>query len=155
MQDTKNMQPRIDGLILDKLKQIGDERGAVYHYLNKESRLFNGFGEVYFSRINEKVVKGWKYHKSVFQNFCVPFGAVKIVIFDDRMNSPTRGIIDEIILDDSTHYCLLNMPPELWYSFQCVSDNYALLANVINEVHQPSESITLPLDSKEIPYEWS
>lgn len=155
MQNEKIIQPHIEGLTLYKLKQIGDERGAVYHFLNKGAASFNGFGEVYFSRINEKVVKGWKYHRSIIQNFTVPFGAVKIVIFDNRENSPTRGMIDEILLDDNAHYYLLNMPPELWYSFQCVSDNYALLANVTNEAHQPTESITLPLNTKEIPYEWS
>ncbi|MDB5209852.1 MAG: dTDP-4-dehydrorhamnose epimerase [Sediminibacterium sp.] len=155
MENEQIIQPRIDGLALYKLKQIGDERGAVYHFFRKDANSFNGFGEVYFSRINENIVKGWKYHKTIFQNFCVPFGAVKIVVFDDRVNSKTKGLIDVILLDDDVNYRLLTMPPRLWYSFQCVSKDFALLGNVINDIHQPSESNTLPIDTKEIPYEWS
>lgn len=144
----------IADLIITPLKQIGDEKGAVFHFLKSDSPNYKDFGEAYFSKINRGVVKGWKYHKIVEQNFCVPFGAVKIVIFDNRQDSPTIGVVQEILLDDHKNYQLLSMPPCLWYSFKSVSDSYSLLANIINIKHSPEESITLPLGTTEIPYEW-
>ena len=145
----------IEGLTLTPLKQIADERGAVFHYLKVDSPFYQGFGEAYFSKINEEVIKGWKLHKKVSQNFCVPFGTVKIVVFDDREDSSTKGLIEEIILDDQSNYKLLSMPPGLWYSFKCESKGFALLANIIDQTHTPEESINLPLNSKQVPYEWS
>lgn len=145
----------ITGLKLTRLKQIRDERGAVFHYLKSSLPSFEGFGEVYFSRINSQVVKGWKFHREAIQHFVVPFGAVKIVVFDDRSDSKTRGSINEILLDDDENYQLLAMPPRLWYSFKCESENYALLANVINIQHRPDESENLPLINNRILYDWT
>ena len=144
----------IADLIITPLKQIGDERGAVFHFLKSDSPNYKSFGEAYFSKINWGVVKGWKYHKIAEQNFCVPFGAVKIVVFDNRPDSATCGVVQEILLDDKENYQLLSMPACLWYSFKCISDNYAVLANITSITHLQEESIALPLDVKEIPYKW-
>ena len=144
----------IADLIITPLKQIGDERGAVFHFLKSDSPNYKNFGEAYFSKINGGVIKGWKYHKIADQNFCVPFGAVKIVVFDNRPDSSTCGLVQEILLDDKENYHLLSMPACLWYSFKCLSENYALLANITNVIHLKEESITLSLNAKEIPYKW-
>lgn len=145
---------KIADLRLIKLKQIKDDRGAVYHYLKSTDETYKGFGEAYYSKINPDVVKGWKMHNQIHQNFCVPFGVVKIVVFDNREDSKTKGEIDEIILDGDSSYCLLSMPPKLWYSFKCISEHPSLLANIIDQPHNAIESITLPLINNTIPYEW-
>lgn len=145
---------KIHDLKKTSLKQIKDERGAVYHYLKSTDQNFKGFGEVYYSKINSQITKGWKLHYRLFQNFCVPFGNVKIVVFDPREDSPSKGEVDEILLNDSDNYYLLSMPPGLWYSFKCTSENFALLANVIDQEHDPLESTTLPLQNSIIPYDW-
>lgn len=149
-----NLTTKIHDLQLSTLKQIKDERGAVYHYLKSTDNNFKGFGEAYYSKINKEVIKGWKLHHRLHQNFCVPFGEVKIVVFDNRIDSPSRGEFDEIVINDADNYYLLSMPPGLWYSFKCISANFALLANIINEGHDPLESITLPLENSIIPYDW-
>ena len=144
----------IDGVILTPLKLISDERGAVLHFLRSDSSNFKRFGEAYFSLINHNVVKGWKKHKVINQNFCVPHGIIKIVIYDNRKDSVTKGIIQEIILDNNLNYKLLSMPPDLWYSFKGVGNDYSLLANIIDNPHTNEESENLPLFTKLIPYEW-
>jgi dTDP-4-dehydrorhamnose 3,5-epimerase len=144
----------IDGLEVLKLNQIKDERGAVFHFLKSTDSAFKGFGEAYYSKINPKIVKGWKLHHKVYQHFCVPCGSIKIVIFDNRLDSLTNGNIVELILDDDKNYYLLTMPPGLWYSFKCICDYPSLLANIINTPHDKSESINLPLNNSEIPFCW-
>jgi len=145
---------KIHDLKIEPLRQIIDQRGAVYHYLKSGDDSFKGFGEAYYSKINAGVIKGWKYHKDIFQNFCVPLGAVEIVIYDGRENSESYGCIEKILLDDNLNYARLSMPPKLWYSFKSVSEQFSLLANIIDQPHRPDEAETLPLDTKEIPYEW-
>jgi dTDP-4-dehydrorhamnose 3,5-epimerase len=144
----------IEGLLTSNLNQINDERGGVFHFLKSNNQSYRGFGEAYYSKINFGIVKGWKLHNNIFQNFTVPYGSVKFVIFDDRKNSSTKGIINEILLDDSSNYKLLSMPPNLWYSFSCVKSDYALLANIINQLYDPLESVSLPLKNNIIPYDW-
>lgn len=145
---------KIHDLSLVPLKQIIDPRGAVYHYFKADDPNFKGFGEAYFSKINPGVIKGWKYHHELFQHFCVPFGAIEIVVYDGREGSATYGAVDKVLLNDNNNYAKLSMPPKLWYSFKCVSEGFSLLANIIDKAHRPDESEVLSLDTNIIPYEW-
>jgi dTDP-4-dehydrorhamnose 3,5-epimerase len=149
-----NSLKNIEGVNLTKLKQFHDERGAVYHYIKTSSPEFAGFGEIYYSKILSNVIKGWKLHKESTQNFCVPYGVLKIVLVDNRTNSTTYGNIIEIILNDSDHYYLLTIPPNIWYSFKSLSLDFTLLSNLINIEHNPSEGENLPLNSSKIQYKW-
>ena len=74
----------LEGVIITNLKQFYDDRGSVLHMINKNSESFKAFGEVYFSEIFPRCVKAWKKHKIQTQNFVVPVGNIKLVIFDDR-----------------------------------------------------------------------
>ena len=63
----KNLD-EIEGVIIQPLKQIADNRGSVLHMLDNDSSLFKQFGEVYFSEIHSGLVKAWKRHKKQSQN---------------------------------------------------------------------------------------
>ena len=144
----------IEGVVLTPLKQIKDERGAVFHVMKNNSDTFYSFGEAYFSKINEKIVKGWKSHKEMKQNFCVPYGKLKLVLFDNRINSTSKGVINEIILSDDKNYIRVTIPENIWYSFKCLSNDYCLLLNIANIKHKKNESIQMNLNNNIIPYTW-
>jgi dTDP-4-dehydrorhamnose 3,5-epimerase len=144
----------IQGVKLTKLKQIIDERGAVMHFLKGSSVNFQGFGEVYFSKVNGGIVKGWKLHFKAYQNICVPIGKIKFILFDNRQDSETFGRINEFLLDESSNYYLLSFPPNLWYSFKSFDSDYSILANVSSEIHDPTESLQMPLDNDIIKFRW-
>jgi len=144
----------IEGVVLTPLKQIKDERGAVFHVMKNDSETFYSFGEAYFSKINKKIIKGWKLHKEMKQNFCVPYGKLKLVLFDNRINSNSKGVINEIILSDDKNYIRVTIPENIWYSFKCLSDDYCLLLNIANIKHNKNESIQMDLNNNIIPYTW-
>ena len=144
----------IEGVIITNLPQHIDSRGAVFKYLSSNSSNFKLFGEAYFSKINKGVIKGWKLHKIANQNFTVPYGKVQIVLYDDREGSATRGNIEVFVLDDSENYKLLTLPNKIWYSFKSIANNFSILANISDTLHDPVESINQDLSSNEIPYDW-
>tara|TARA_B110000003_G_scaffold274750_1_gene315498 strand:+ start:1843 stop:2307 length:465 start_codon:yes stop_codon:yes gene_type:complete len=154
MDDINSSQKLIEGVILTKLDQITDDRGAVFHVIKNDSKSFYSFGEAYFSKVNENIIKGWKCHKVMKQNFCVPFGKLKLVLYDNRINSVTNGSINEIILDDKDNYSRVSIPENIWYSFKCLSSGYCLLLNIASIKHNPQESLQLDLNNKLIPYKW-
>jgi len=61
----------INGVKIQPLKQIKDERGSVMHMLRSDSPYYEQFGEVYFSTVKQGVVKAWKQHKVMIHNFAV------------------------------------------------------------------------------------
>lgn len=144
----------IEGVIIQKLKQIVDERGKVMHMLRSDSPLFIQFGEIYFSVVNPGVVKAWKKHLKMTQHFAVPVGKIRLVLYDDRENSPTFRKI-EVFENGDGNYCLVKIPPLVWYGFKGISSIPSLIANYTDIPHHPNEVERIePLDSQ-IPYNWS
>ncbi|MBI4938469.1 MAG: dTDP-4-dehydrorhamnose 3,5-epimerase family protein [Nitrosomonadales bacterium] len=145
----------IEGLTLAGLRQIGDERGAVLHMLRCDAPEFTRFGECYFSEVLPGAVKAWKRHRTQTQNLAVPTGRIRMVIFDDRDGSLTRGRVQILELGRPDAYARLQIPPGLWYGFGCISDTPALLANCTDLPHDPGESERRPADDPLIPYRWT
>jgi len=148
------IESKIDGVIVLPLKQIKDERGAVLHMIRSDSPLFSRFGEIYFSIVNPGIVKAWKRHRALTQHFAVPVGRLRLVFFDERVDSPSKGRVEEIILGRPDRYYLVCIPPMLWYGFQGISKMPALLANCSDLPHDPNESEQLPISNNYISYNW-
>jgi dTDP-4-dehydrorhamnose 3,5-epimerase len=143
----------IDGVLIQPLKVLGDERGKVMHMVRQDSGFFEQFGEVYFSMVNAGIVKGWKKHLKMTQHIAVPVGNIKLVLYDDREGSPTKGRIQEIESGED-NYRLVRVPPLVWYAFGATGAEAALIANCTDLVHDPKEIIRIDLSDERIPYEW-
>ena len=145
---------KIEGVIVQPLREITDNRGSVLHMMRRDSELFKQFGEVYFSEIHSGKVKAWKRHKKQTQNLTVPLSKIRLVIFDNRPSSRTHGNIAEYQLGRPDHYRLVQIPPMLWYGFQASGGETALIVNCADQPHDPEDTESLPADSNEIPYQW-
>src|ERR1043166_5268202 len=91
-------EPTIDGALIVPLRRIPDERGTILHMLKTTDEHFQQFGEIYFTTIYRNVVKGWHKHREMTLNYACVFGRIKLVLFDERDHSPTRGVLQEIFL---------------------------------------------------------
>ena len=144
----------IEGVKLVSLLEIGDSRGAVLHMLRNDSPEFISFGECYFSEILPGVIKGWKKHHIQTQNLAAPVGRIRIVMFDDRIKSNTKGLVQVVELGRPDAYIRITIPPGIWYAFSCISLEKGLLVNCADIPHQSTESETMPLEQSHIPYKW-
>lgn len=143
----------IEGVTVSPLKQIFDERGKVMHMLREDSSIFSRFGEIYFSSTYPGVVKAWHLHKKMTLNYAVVCGEIKLVLYDDRELSPTRGTVQELFISPE-NYFLVTVPPLIWNGFKCVGTTNAVVANCATLPHHPDEiQRTLP-DDPSIPYDW-
>jgi dTDP-4-dehydrorhamnose 3,5-epimerase len=143
----------IDGVLVIPLKRIPDERGTVMHMLKRTDRHFIEFGEIYFSTIYPGVVKGWHKHAEMTLNYACVHGRIKLVLFDDRSGSATKGEIMEIFLGPDNH-SLVQIPPGVWNGFKGMGNETAIVANCCTHPHDPSRSIRLDPFDNDIPYDW-
>lgn len=143
----------IKGVIIKPLKQIPDERGKIMHMLRVDDPEFEKFGEIYFSVVYPHVVKGWHLHKKMTLNYAVVSGTIKLVLYDQRQDSPTKGELQEIFLGEEK-YCLVKIPKGIINGFQGISTKPAIVANLATEPHDPNEIIRIDPFSKDIPYNW-
>lgn len=143
----------IKGVKVIPLKRIPDERGTIFHMLRKDDPHFIEFGEIYFSTIYPGVVKGWHKHLEMTLNYACIFGRVKLVLYDDRENSPTRGELMEIFLG-LDNYSLVVIPPLIWNGFKGMSQPHSIIANCCTHTHDPSKSQRIDPFKNDIPYDW-
>jgi dTDP-4-dehydrorhamnose 3,5-epimerase len=144
----------IEGSKVTPLRRIPDERGTVYHMLKSTDPQFIQFGEIYFSTVYPDVVKGWHKHREMTLNYACIFGRIKLVLYDERESSSTRGTLTEIFLGQD-NYSLVTIPPEVWNGFKGMSEPYAIVANCSTHPHDPSRSSRVDPFKNHIPYDWS
>jgi dTDP-4-dehydrorhamnose 3,5-epimerase len=144
----------IDGVEIHPLRQIPDERGKVMHMLRADDPHFHQFGEIYFSVVEVGAIKAWHLHERMTINYAVPYGRIKLVIYDDRDESPTKGELEEIFLGEA-NYSLVTVPPFVWNGFKGIGEHAAIVANCATIPHDPDEIVRLHPFSEKIPYDWA
>ena len=144
----------IEGVQIVPLRRIPDERGTVYHMLKRTDPHFREFGEIYFSSVYPGVVKGWHRHREMTLNYACIFGRIKLVLYDERPESPTCGQIQELFLGQD-NYCLATVPVGVWNGFKGYGTTEAVVCNCATIVHNPDEIERLDPFDPRIPYDWS
>lgn len=143
----------IHGVKISKLKIISDNRGKVMHMLRNDSPVFKSFGEVYFSTIYESKIKAWHLHKESYLNYACIFGEVKLALFDDRKNSPTKNEYQELFLSPKD-YSLVTIPPNVWNGFKGIDEKESIIANCLTLPHNEKEMVRKEPDDKYFPNNW-
>lgn len=143
----------IDGVTIRPLRKIPDERGTIMHVLKSTDPEFKEFGEVYMSTVYPGVIKAWHLHPRMELNYAVPVGMIKLVLFDQRPESPTKGEFMEIFLGEQ-NYSLVHVPTGVVNGFKGMGDKTAIVVNCASIPHDPQEIIRMDPFTKEIPYDW-
>jgi dTDP-4-dehydrorhamnose 3,5-epimerase len=146
----------IDGVEVRRSKVLCDERGRLGEIMRADDPWFKKFGQVYFTTTYPGVVKGWHFHKRQTDHIYVTRGSVKIALYDDRKESPTRGVVNEVYLGE---HCpgMVRVPPGIQHGWMAVGQTEAFIVNLVSEMYDyasPDEFRTHPHDNA-IPYDWT
>ncbi len=146
----------IDGVRVKKLKPIPDERGRLMEILRVDDEIFNKFGQVYVTTAYPGVTKAWHYHRKQTDYFTCVVGMMKLVLYDDREGSPTRGEINEFFMGEHNPI-LVTIPPKVLHGFKGVGEREAVVVNVPTEPYNPKEPDEFRRDAhdRDIPYDWT
>ena len=135
------------------LKIIADDRGKVMHMLRSDDKIFQKFGEIYFSTIYKDSIKAWHLHKESTLNYACIKGSVKLVLFDERPESPSKGKYQEINLSPE-NYFLVTIPPNIWNGFKGLYKPESIIANCLNLPHNEKEMVRKDHSDKKFNYKW-
>lgn len=146
----------IEGVSTKQLKPVPDERGRVMEILRNDDGVFKEFGQVYLTTAYPGVVKAWHYHKKQTDYFTCILGMMKLVLYDNRDKSPTKGLINEFYLGEHNQM-LVVIPPGIYHGFKCISTTEAVVINVPTRPYDrryPDE-YRLDPEKADIPYNWA
>jgi dTDP-4-dehydrorhamnose 3,5-epimerase len=113
------------------------------------------FGQCYITACNSNVAKAWHYHKKQTDRFVVVKGMAKVVLFDARKKSKTKGEVNEFIFGDEKP-ALLVIPKGVVHGFTSANSEQVLIVNIPNQLYdyKKPDEYRMPFDSKDIPYDW-
>lgn len=146
----------INGVKVKKLKVIPDERGRLMEILRNDDEVFQRFGQVYMTTTYPHVVKAWHFHKIQTDNVTVVKGMLKLVLYDPREGSSTKGEVNEFFIGEHNPL-LVQIPPQVYHGWMCISEQEAIAVNVPTDPYNredPDEYRIHPHDN-DIPYDWA
>ncbi len=145
----------IEGVKVRPLKPIHDERGYLMEMLRSDWPEFQRFGQVYVTVGYPNIVKGWHFHKVQTDNFIVVRGQAKVVCYDNRDGSKTKGKVNEFFPGERNPL-LIQIPPFVVHGFKAIGGEPTTLVNVPTELYKydKPDEFRIPWDSKDIPYSW-
>lgn len=105
--------------------------GRLIKFVNKDSKFFKKFGEIYFNNIKKtKKQNDWILHKNYQCLILVISGKVKFSIKNKKKNK-------NLNLDNNV---ILKINSGTWFKFSSITKN-ALFVNLIDGLHNPKETI--------------
>ncbi|HHS13938.1 MAG TPA: dTDP-4-dehydrorhamnose 3,5-epimerase [bacterium] len=146
----------IDGVEVKPLRVIPDERGHLMEILRCDDDIFEKFGQVYMTTTYPGVIKAWHFHRHQDDNVTAIKGMLKLVLFDDRDGSRTRGELNEFFIGDRQPQ-LVHIPRGVYHGWKCISQDEAYVINCVTEPYRyesPDEH-RLSYNSEKIPYDWA
>lgn len=148
--------PRIAGVEVKQLVMHCDERGGLMELLRSDEPIFKGFGQAYVSITYPGVVKAWHYHRKQTDYIVVIKGMSKMVLYDDREGSPTKGVINEFFLGEHNH-TLITIPPFVIHGQKPYGPDPSYLINFPTVPFSREETDEYRIDpfNNNIPYDWS
>jgi dTDP-4-dehydrorhamnose 3,5-epimerase len=145
----------IQGVNVKPLKLIADERGYLMEMMRSDDPFFQKFGQSYVSVAYPGVVKGWHFHKVQTDHFVIVKGMMKVVLYDQREGSPTKGLVNEFFMGEKNPI-LVTIPPGVVHGMKGIGTEPAMLVNVPTELYKYDKPDEYRIDphKNDIPYDW-
>ncbi len=107
----------------------------------------------YFFTLRPGKVKGWGMHQAHDDRYFIMSGEMKVVLYDGRPDSPTHGLISEVVLSEWSRQ-LLSIPAGVWHANYNFGLKDAMALNFPTQPfdHAKPEKVRLPIDTDQIPY---
>lgn len=140
----------LDGVEVFDRNSFLDERGIVGRiWRGSESIMIPS--EVYMTKVNPGVIKGWHgYYTKSMLYVCVS-GNVKLVLFDNREDNETYQDYQEIYLGESDYKAVL-IPPGVMNAFKGISLQQSTVVVLADEEFDEHE--TIRWDIEDLEYDW-
>ena len=152
--DGRRVAPMIAGVRVHTQVTQQDERGSLTEVYSP----FWAFDEIplvflYTVTVRPGKVKGWAIHREQVDRYFFYQGMLRLVLYDDRSDSPTHRMVNELYFSEANRSLVL-VPPNIYHAVHNVGTTEGLLINLPSQPyrHEDPDKYTLPLDTDLIPF---
>jgi dTDP-4-dehydrorhamnose 3,5-epimerase len=144
--------PLIHGVVISPAVTHVDGRGTLCEILNE--RVHSApIVYVYQFTIRPGMAKGWHVHRLHDDRIFLSQGTLKVVLYDDRRESPTYGMVNEIHRSEFQRNVMV-IPAHVYHAHQNIgaTDAFCISMPTRRYDHANPDVYRLPLDTDYIPY---
>jgi dTDP-4-dehydrorhamnose 3,5-epimerase len=144
----------IDGVRRREVKHIVTANGHTTELFRADWGLAdNAIVATIHVTLRANAVSAWHMHKIQTDHLFVIAGALRLVLYDDREESPTRTKLDVLNLS-AMRPTLIVIPPGIWHGIHAAPTHSASFVNFFDHAYDYSDpdEWRLPSDSDEIPF---
>jgi dTDP-4-dehydrorhamnose 3,5-epimerase len=128
-------------------------RGTVCEMFRPEWGLGDPVAHVYHVTIRPGVIKAWQKHLKQDDRIFVVRGSAHIVLYDDRPDSPTRGMLNEVFISDQNRATIV-FPAGVFHGVRNLGNDDLLFVNMPTRAYdyEDPDKYRLPVENDYIPY---
>jgi dTDP-4-dehydrorhamnose 3,5-epimerase len=156
-EDWQKLGETIEGVSVREVRHVPRDHGVITEIFRPEwDPTGQPVVQIYQSRLFPGALGAWSCHMRSTDRLFVSQGHLKIVLYDAREDSKTKGRLMELHAGDMRP-CLVVLPPGIWHGLQNLGNVDALVLNCPTEAYnyKDPDHYRLPQDSAEIPYTWN
>jgi len=152
--DGQSLAPLIHGVVITPAATHVDGRGTLCEILNDRVHP-EPIVYVYQFTIRPGMIKGWHVHRLHDDRIFVSQGTLKVVLYDDRKDSPTHGMVNEIHRSEFQRN-LMVIPAHVYHAHQNIGSTDVLCVSMPTRPydHASPDVYRLPLNTDDIPYKF-
>lgn len=146
-------QGKIKGVLYKELIPYPDDRGYFIE-VAKEGELFIPVKQTSFTVTHSGIIKAFHWHKKQTDLWFGVSGRARVVLYDLRENSPTKGQFEEFYIGEPKPILLL-IPPGVAHGYQVIGNkNFSLLYHT-DQTYDPNNPDEERIPFDKLDFDWS
>lgn len=144
----------IDGVRVREVKNVPKDNGVLVEVYRRDWLVDEcGVDQVFQVALFPGAISAWHTHQLTTDRLFVNQGQLKIVLYDERPESPTKGRINEFRFG-AVRPALVVVPPGVWHGVQNVGHEVGSVLNLVDRAYayEDPDHWRLPPDTAQIPY---
>lgn len=147
---------KIHDVVIKPLVTHSDDRGYFREILRDDDELLRRFGQTSITKSYPGVIKAFHWHEDQDDLWYVADGMARVVLYDRREDSPTRGET-QVIYAGEDNPVLIYIPTGVAHGYQVLGDKSVVVFYHVTKSYNPAEpdEMRIPFDDPEIGFDWS
>ena len=144
----------IDGVQVREVRNVVTNNGVTTEVFRRDWGIVDyDIPQIIHVALRGSALSAWHMHRKKTDHILTVGGHLKVVLYDDRPDSPTHGQVD-VFTTSPMRPQLLVVPPSIWHGVQNLSSETSTFVNYFDREYdyEDPDDWRLPPDTTEIPY---
>ena len=124
----------IDGVRVHEVVHVPKNAGFLTEVVRGEWLDNARIDQVFQVVLDAGAISAWHAHEFTTDRIFVSHGMMRIVLYDNRADSPTRGLVNEFRFG-TVRPALVVVPPRVWHGLHNTSPGTSIVLNLVDQAY--------------------